>query len=191
MESEYEQLFDKYVKSDTLKMHCMEVEAIMRELAQKLGEDEEKWAIAGLMHDVDCDIEPNIKNQGRKAVEILKEETDCPVDVCQAILAHNEENLGVKRESKFDYALSATDNISGLIYAYALMKNSLDIKVNKLKKKLNDKRFAATVRRDLIFDIEKTGMELDVFLGVAINAMRGISNKLGFYDENKEIPEKI
>lgn len=177
----YRQLFNEYIKSDQIKLHCREVEVIMKALAKELKEDEEKWAIAGLMHDMDCDIEPDIKNQGRKAVEILKEKTDISEDICQAILSHNEENLGIKRDSKFDYALSAADNISGLIYAYALMKKSLDdMNVNKLKKKLKNKGFAATVRRELIYDIEKVGMELDKFLEISIKAMQEIKVELGF-----------
>ena len=134
---EARKLFNEYVKSDKVKVHCREVEVIMKALAKELNEDEEKWAIAGLLHDMDCDIEPGNKKQGRKAVEILKEKTDCPEDVCHAILAHNEENLGVKRESKFDYALSSADNISGLIYAYALMRKTIEgMDVKGLKKRL-------------------------------------------------------
>jgi putative nucleotidyltransferase with HDIG domain len=177
---EARKLFDEYVKSDKVRMHCREVEVVMRGLAKELGEDEDKWAISGLLHDMDCDIEPDIKNQARKAVEILKEKSDIPEDVCQAILAHNEENLGVMRESKFDYALSAADNISGMIYAYALMRGTIEgMKAKGLKKKLKDKGFAANVRRELIYDIDKAGMELSTFLDIAINAVRGIKREIG------------
>ena len=177
---EARRLFDEYVKSEKVRLHCREVEEVMRGLAHELGEDEEKWAIAGLMHDMDCDIEPDIKNQARKAVEILKEKTDCPEDVCQAILSHNEENLGIKRESKMDYALSAADNVSGMIYAYALMRGSIEgMKPKGVKKKLKDKGFAANVRRELIYDIEKAGMELSRFLEISIKALQGIKQELG------------
>jgi len=60
---EARQLLNEFVSSERVRLHCREVEAIMRALAGELGEDEEKWAIAGLMHDMDCDVEPNIKNQ--------------------------------------------------------------------------------------------------------------------------------
>ena len=175
------ELFNEFVKSDKVKVHCREVEVITQALAKELGEDEEQWAIAGLMHDMDCDVEPDIMNQGRRAVEILKEHSDCSEEVCHAILAHNESNLGVKRESKLDFALSAADNVSGLIYSYGLMKKTLDgMQVKGLKKKLKNKGFAAAVRRDLILDIEKAGIELDRFLEVSIAAMQGISKEIGF-----------
>lgn len=175
------ELFNEFVSSEKIRIHCREVEAIMQAAAKELGENEEQWALAGLMHDVDCDVEPDIMNQGRKAVEILKEKSDCSEEVCNAILAHNESNLGVKRESKLDFALSAADNVSGLIYSYGLMKHSLDgMQVKGLKKKLKNKGFAASVRRELILDIEKAGMDLDKFLEVSIKAMQGISKKIGF-----------
>ena len=177
---EARRLFDEYVHSDKVRMHCREVEVVMRGLAKELGEDEEKWALAGLLHDMDCDIEPDIKNQARKAAEILKGKTDCPEDVCKAILSHNEENLGVKRESKLDYALSAADNISGMIYAYALMRGTIEgLKPKGVKKKLKDKGFAANVRRELIYDIEKSGMELTTFLDISIKALQGIKREIG------------
>jgi putative nucleotidyltransferase with HDIG domain len=177
---EARKLFDEHVKSEKVRMHCREVEVVMRGLAKELGEDEEKWAMAGLLHDMDCDIEPDIKNQARRAVEILNERTDCPPDVCQAILSHNESNLGVKRESKLDFALSAADNISGMIYAYALMRGTIEgMKPKGLKKKLKDKGFAAAVRRDLIYDIDKAGMELPAFLEIAIKAVQGIKKEIG------------
>lgn len=175
---EARKLFDKHVKSKEIKLHCKEVEVIMKALAKEFGENEEKWEIAGLMHDMDCEITPGINEQGRKAAAIAKE-NGCSEDVCHAILAHNEDNLGVKRESKFDYMLSAADNISGIIYAYALMRHSLDgMDVKGLKKKLKDKRFAATVRRDLIYDVERF-VPLDKFLDISIKAMQEIAGELG------------
>ncbi len=174
-----QELFNNYVKSDEIKKHCLEVSTIMRFLAKELGEDEEEWANAGLMHDLDCDITPDINVQGRKAAEIA-EENGYSESICHAILAHNEDNLGIKRESKFDYMLSAADNISGLIYSYGLMRKSLDdMDVSGLKKKLKNKGFAATVRRDLIQDAERF-MPLDKFLELAIKAMQSIKEEIGF-----------
>ena len=171
----------EYAKSEKIRMHCREVETIMAFLAKELGEDEEKWAIAGLLHDLDCDLEQDVSKQATTAVGILKQKTDCPEDLCHAILAHNEGNTGTKRESRFDYALSAADNISGMIFSYGLMRKTFQgMEVSGLKKKMKDKSFAATVRRELICDIEKAGMPLDKFLETAIKAMQGISKEIGF-----------
>ena len=174
-----QELFNKYVKSKEIRRHCLEVSTIIKFLAKELGEDEEEWASAGLMHDMDCDITPEINVQGRKAAEIAKE-NGYSKNICHAILAHNEDNLGVKRESKFDYMLSAADNISGLIYAYGLVRKSLDgIDIVGLKKRLKNKGFATSVRRDLIQDAEKF-MPLDKFLEISIKAMQSIKREIGF-----------
>jgi putative nucleotidyltransferase with HDIG domain len=174
-----QELFDNYVKSDEIRKHCLEVSTIMKFLAKELEEDEDKWANAGLMHDMDCDITPEISIQGRKAAEIAKE-NGYSEDICHAILSHNEENLGIKRESKFDYMLSAADNVSGLIYVYGLMRKSLDeMDVAGLKKKLKNKGFAASVRRDLIQDAEKF-IPLDKFFDISIKAMQSIKKEIGF-----------
>jgi len=175
------QLFEKYVKTENLKLHCIEVEAIMKELAREEGENIEKWGAAGLLHDLDFDIPEfqDLQNHVKKTIEILKEE-GYPDDLIHAVASHNEEGSGIKRENKFDYCLSAADNISGLIYAYGLMRKSLEgMEVKGLKKKMKDKTFAAAVRRDLIRDVEKF-IPLDKFLEISIKAMQSISDKIGF-----------
>jgi len=173
------EIFEQCVKSGDVRKHCREVEEIMRLLAREFAENEEEWAIAGLMHDLDFEEGMDAKQHGIKTVEILKKENYSD-DICHAILAHNEENTGVKRESRFDYALSAADNISGLIYAYGLMRKTLDgMEVSGVKKKLKDKRFAEGVRRDLIYDFEKF-ISIERFIEIAIEAMQGISKEIGF-----------
>lgn len=176
---EAQELLEKYVKSDTIKMHSLEVATIMRALAKEMKEDEDNWFVAGLLHDLDCDIEKDVSNQAKKAVEILKNETDLPEEIHQAILTHNEEFTAIKRRSKLDYALSAADNIAGFIYAYGLMRQSLvGMKVAKLKKRLENKSFAAKVNREKIKDIEKTSINLDKFFEIAISAMQSIALKI-------------
>jgi putative nucleotidyltransferase with HDIG domain len=173
------ELFNKYVKSEEIRKHCLEVSTIMKFLAKELNENEEEWANAGLMHDMDCDITPEISVQGRKAAEIARE-NGYSEEIYHAILSHNEENLGIKRQSKFDYLLSAADNISGLIYAYGLMRKTLEgMDVSGLKKKLKNTNFAASLRRDLILDAEKF-IPLDKFLEISIKAMQSIKGEIGF-----------
>jgi putative nucleotidyltransferase with HDIG domain len=183
-----EELFNDYVKKPELKNHCLEVSAIMRalskEFAKEEGDDpkvkEEKWAAVGLLHDIDYEQYPDLKVHGKITAQRLK-----PLgyhdDMIHAILSHNEEGTGIKRENTLDYALAAADNISGLIYAYALMRHGLaGMEVSGLKKKFKDKTFAAAIRRDLVSDIEKTGISLDRFFEISIQAMQSIADKIGF-----------
>lgn len=176
---ESQKLFEQHVKSPELRMHCKEVSTIMTFLAREFNEDAEKWEMIGLLHDLDFDFEKSPSEHGKKTAEILKEK-GYSEDVIHAILSHNEENLAAKRESRLDYALSAADNVSGLIYAYALMRKTIDgMEVSGLKKKIKDKKFAANVNRNNILDIEKAGMALDKFLDISIKAMSSIAKDVG------------
>ena len=173
-------LFNEYVKSENLIKHSKEVAAIMRGLAKKLNEDEDKWYYTGLLHDLDYEEIKDLKTHGLKTGKILKE-NGFPDDMVNAILRHNKDN-GNRRENLYDYCLSAADNISGLIYAYGLMRKSLaGMEVKGLKKKMKDKRFAENVRRDLIRDIEKY-MPLNDFLSIAIESMQSIAKDIGFQE---------
>ncbi len=173
-------LFREYIKSENMIKHSKEVAVIMKGLAKHLGKDEDEWYYAGLLHDLDYEEIKDLKTHGLKTGRILKE-NNFPEEMINAILRHNEEN-GNKRENLFDYCLSAADNISGLIYAYGLMRKSLKgMEVKGLKKKMKDKKFAENVRRDLIKDIEKY-MSLDDFLRIAIESMQSISDELGFQE---------
>ena len=186
-----QELFEDYVKTNTLKMHCLEVSAIMRSIAKELikqgkispgmnpNEKEEEWATTGLLHDLDFEEYPDLNEHAKITAQRLK-----PLgyhdNMIHAILSHNEQGTSVKRETDMDYCLSAVDNVSGLIYAYALMRRGLkDMKIKGLKKKMKDKAFAAAVRRDLIYDIEKI-IPLDDFLEISIKAMQSIAEKIGF-----------
>lgn len=175
-------LLREYVKKEEIILHCLEVSTIMRFLARDLEEDEEKWAIAGLLHDLDYELFSDLSEHAKKTAEILKEK-GISEDILHAILSHNEEYTKVERKNRFDYCLAASDNISGMIFAYGLMRKSLNgMEVKSLKKKMKEKSFAATVRRDLIYDIDKINIELDKFLEISIKAMQSISKDIGFND---------
>lgn len=179
---EANQLLKEYVHKPEIIMHCLEVSTIMRFLARELGEDEEKWAIAGLLHDLDYELFSNLEEHAQKTAEILKQKgKEFDEEIIHAILSHNEEHTKIKRESNFDYALASSDNVSGMIFAYGLMRKSLEgMETKSLKKKMKEKSFASTVRRDLIYDIEKAGITLDKFLEIAIKAMQSIAGEIGF-----------
>jgi len=173
-------LFNEHIKSPELRNHCIEVSAIMRALAKELGENEEQWAAIGLLHDLDFETEKDLATHGKKTTDLLKQDGYDEVFV-RAVLSHNEGGLGVKRESKLEFCLSAADNISGLIYAYARMRGGMEgMEVSGLKKKMKATAFAAAVRRDLITEVEKAGIPLDKFLETSIRAMQGIAKDIGF-----------
>ena len=183
LQDKTQELFADYVKTQQLKRHCLEVSTIMKFLAQELAtEEEDKYQTTGLLHDLDFEEYPDLETHGKITAQRLK-----PLgyhdDMIHAILSHNEKGTNVKRETKMDYCLSAADNISGLIYAYALMRGSLkDMKIKGLKKKMKDKTFAANVQRDLIYDIEKI-IPLDNFLEISIKAMQSIAEEIGFKED--------
>ncbi|MBS3078786.1 HDIG domain-containing protein [Candidatus Pacearchaeota archaeon] len=166
--------------------HFLESEAVMKELAKKLGEDEEYFAMLGLLHDIDWGITKNNSVEHlTKAPEILREQ-GFDDEFINNIVSHGcgFECAGLKdkkREKKIEYALAASETITGLIHAYALMrgKKISDMDVSGLKKKFKDKRFAAAISRDIVKEAENLGISLDEFFEVAIEAMKRIKNDIG------------
>jgi len=179
------QIWEKYLKTAYLRYHTLESEAIMRKLAIHFGKDEEFWGITGLLHDLDMDvIKGDYALHGYKTVEILKKEGYDLPEMFKAIISHTEgvSESTAKRETDFDIILSAAENITGIISAYVLMKPEKKVagtKVKSIKKKLKAKAFAASVNREFIYDIEKTGIDLDTFLQLSIDAMTEIADETG------------
>ena len=122
---EAKQIWDKYLKTEYLRLHTLESEAIMRKLAKRLGKDEDLWGNTGLLHDLDMDvINGDYRFHGQKTVEILKSEGYDIPEMFQAILSHVEgvNPAGLKRERDFDFVLSAAENITGMISAYVAVR---------------------------------------------------------------------
>jgi predicted hydrolase (HD superfamily) len=180
------QLIDKYVTTDWLKLHMIESEVIMRKLAKYLNENEEVWGISGLLHDLDYDyVNKDPNKHGDEIVKILeKENIELTEEVIHAIRAHNEHSSFIeeKRESKLDYALAASENLSGFLVACTLVqpdKKITSVKVDSVIKKLKTKAFAKAVNRELIYDIDKIGVPLEKFIELALEAMNEISEEIG------------
>ena len=177
-------LINKNILTDTIKMHVHEVEVIMRAVARELRENEEDWGILGLIHDLDYEKEKENPKQHTLTTEkmLLEIDPDFPPEYLYAIKAHNEENTGVMRKSKPDYALMASDNLSGMIYATALVypdKKISSVKVSSVLKKMKAPAFAARVNRQAIYDIEKAGIKMERFVELGIKAMAEIERELG------------
>lgn len=176
-------LINKYLKNKNNLIHSRESEMVLGVLARGLGENEEVWRIAGLLHDLDWELTSSDWTQhGLKTVEILKGEGyEVPEEIAHAIASHNERNTGIYRVSKLDYALAAGESVTGLIYSYALMRPERlqGMEASSLNKKFKDKKFAANVPRESILDIEKAGLEIGEFFKIAIEAIQLIGPEVG------------
>jgi len=173
---------ESHLADDGLRKHCLASAAVLGALARRLGQDEEMWAVTGLLHDLDYDqTKADMPRHGLVTAELLKDQ-GLPAEVVQAIKAHNAENLGLKRESPLDIALTCGETITGLVVATTLVypdKKLASVKPKSVAKRMKEKAFAASVNRDHIMLCEQLGVPLPEFAALAVEAMRGISDDLG------------
>ncbi|MDD5009786.1 MAG: HDIG domain-containing protein, partial [Syntrophorhabdaceae bacterium] len=164
-------LLKQYVKNERMLNHCYASEAVMRALARRLGNDEEKWAITGLLHDLDIElVDADLSRHGRETERILKE-NGVDAEVIDAIVMHNETVAGRKRETLFQHALAAGETITGLIVATTLVypdKKLASVKPKSVVKRMKEKAFAASVNRDNIMECEAIGIPLNEFAEICI-----------------------
>jgi putative nucleotidyltransferase with HDIG domain len=175
-------LLKQHIKAENLLRHCLATEAIMRKVAQRLGNDEELWGLTGLLHDIDLEITRDDQSKHALIGAVLLEKEGFPKEALQAIRTHNGERLGIQRQSGFEHALAASETITGLIVATALVqpeKKIASVKVKSVTKRMKEKRFAENVNRDIILECEGIGIPLDDFVALSIAAMQGIANDLG------------
>lgn len=172
----------EFVKNENLVRHMLAVEAAMAAYAKKFGEDEEKYRVAGLLHDFDWEIHPTLEEHPQKGSDILRER-GVEEEIIRAILSHAN-HTGVSRDSLMEKALYASDEVTGLITTTALVRPSKkigDVEVKSIKKKWKDKAFARGVDRQ---DVEQGAKELGVDLWtehipLVLEAMKGIAEDLG------------
>ncbi len=179
-------LMHEYTKSESLRKHMLSVEVAMRAYAQRLGEDVERWALAGLMHDFDYERWPNAEHLAdaehpAEGVRILRG-LGYPEDILNAILGHAQYS-GVPRESPMSKTLFAVDELTGLITATALVRPSKsvhEVDAKSVRKKMKDKAFARGVsREDVVNGAEALGVELDAHIQFVIEAMQSEAEALG------------
>lgn len=172
-------LVKENLKNKNLVKHSLAVEACMKEFAKRFGEDEEKWGMAGLLHDLDYEYTVNEpENHALKTAEMLKD-YNLDNDIIHAIKAHN---MKAGLDSKMDVALYTTDPTTGFIIACALMhpeKKLSAIDINFMKRRFKEKSFARGANRDQMRACDKMGVELDDFLQTCLNALKNISDELG------------
>ena len=172
---------EEHVESESLKKHLLAVEACMRAYAQREGGDEEKWGVAGLVHDFDWEICPTPESHPTFGAEILKER-GFPDDIVRAVLSHGN-HTGISRDTPMEKALFACDELSGFVTAVALVRpnRSLgDTSIRSVKRKLRDKAFARAINRDDITQgAEELGVELDEHIQFIIDALKPMAPVLG------------
>lgn len=176
------ELLETHIQADNLTKHCLATEAIMRALAQKLGQDVELWGLVGLLHDLDFEYtKDNPEAHGLKTVELLAP-YQLPQEAVDAILRHNAEALQLERETVMDYALTCAETITGLIAAAALVhpdKKIESVKNKSVRKRMKSKDFARNVNRDHILLCEKIDIPQTDFIDLSLQAMASVSDQLG------------
>ncbi len=168
------------ITEETLVHHALETETVLRGLAERLGQDQDIWGLAGLMHDLDYpETRQDPARHGLVSAELLAGQL--PEEALCAIRAHNGERNGVAPGSPFDFALRAGETVTGLIHAAALVRpeRMQGMEPKSLKKKMKDKAFARSVNREIIRECERLGLTLDEFLAIAIARVTLVAGEVG------------
>ena len=181
-------MLTKYNKNRGLIKHALAVEAVMRYCARKRGQDEEKWGVIGLIHDLDYEQFPD--QHCLKTEEILKE-YNWPCEYIHAAISHGWGICSdIKPETELEKTLFAVDELTGLVVATALVRPSkslMDLTAKSVKKKWKDKAFAAGVNRSIIQKgAEMLGVELSELITDVIMGMRDVAEELALKGQNTD-----
>jgi putative nucleotidyltransferase with HDIG domain len=181
------QLVTEWTASESLRHHMLAVEAAMRAYARRFGEDEEKWAVAGLLHDFDYEKYPDMTAEDGHpftGLRVLREK-GVDEDIVRTVAAHAAERTGIQPESPMEKSLVAVDELTGFLTAVALVRPSKDIRditqIKSVRNKWKDRSFAAAVSRE---EIEHAAQALGVDLWnehvpLVLDAMKAIAAELG------------
>jgi putative nucleotidyltransferase with HDIG domain len=176
----------EFVKSDSLRRHALAVETCVTAYARKLGEDEQKWALAALLHDFDWEIHPAAPDHPMKGEPLLAER-GVDEEIRRAILSHADYS-GVARVSPLEKTLYACDELAGFLTACSYVKPGRSIQevdVKSVRKKLKDKAFARNVNRDdIVRGAAELGVDLDEHIDFCIRAMQDHAADLGLAGES-------
>lgn len=176
------ELINQHITTENIKKHLYATEALMRALARKFNEDEDRWGIAGLLHDIDWDMtKPDPHRHGLVGYEMMQKE-DMDEEMRTAIKKHNY-MLEIEPETLLEKALYVTESMTGFIVAVTLMqptKKLADVKVSSILKKWKDKKFAGGVNREIVEKCESMlGMTLEEVATICLEAMQGIHEEMG------------
>ena len=169
-----------HVKTDMLMKHLLSVEASMRGYARKFSEDEDRWGIAGLLHDFDWEICPTPLDHPTYGAGILRDR-GYPEDMIRAVLTHGE-HTGIPRESLMEHTLFAVDELSGFVRAVALVRPSKsldDVSPRSVRRKMKDKAFAKDVNRvDIQKGADELGVDLDEHISFVVESMKPVAVRI-------------
>jgi putative nucleotidyltransferase with HDIG domain len=175
-------LLHQYIENQNMVKHCLATEAVMRALADDLGEDADQWAMAGLLHDLDVElVNADLSVHGLETEKILREK-GVHESIIEAIKLHNEKAHDQKRSTPFHHALAAGETITGLVIATALVypdKKIKSVKPKSIVKRMKEKSFAAGVDRSIVMECEKIGYDINRFAALCLQAMQSIDAELG------------
>lgn len=174
------QILTEHVASESLRRHCLCVEASMRAMARAYGGDESLWGAVGLLHDFDYERYPDISEHAAKGAEILRAR-GWPEEVVRAVLSHNDAT-GVHRESAMEKALAAVDELSGFVLACAYVRPTRfeGMTAQSVERNLKKKGFAASVSREEIErGIASLGADRTAHIEIIIGALRGVASDIG------------
>jgi putative nucleotidyltransferase with HDIG domain len=174
-------LVEEWVASDSLRKHLLGVEAAMRAYARRWGEDEELYAVTGLLHDLDYERHPDLETGHPRKALALFEEKGYPRELIDAVAGHAE-FMGVPRETRMAKTLYAVDELSGFVAACALVRPTgiEGLTPKSVKKKLKQPSFAAGVNREEVrAGAEELGVDFDEHVAFVIEAMEARADELG------------
>jgi putative nucleotidyltransferase with HDIG domain len=174
-------LLADWVSSESLRRHCLAVEAAMRAYARRLGEDEELWSVVGLLHDLDYERFPDLETGHPRVALAELERRDVDPAVVRAIASHADQ-LGVSRDSPLERTLYAVDELSGFVMACALVRPQgiHGLTPKSVRKKLKQASFAAAIDRDeLRHGAEALGVDFDEHVAFVIAALAEHAGELG------------
>lgn len=178
----------QHVKTEMLMKHLLAVEAAMRGYARKFGEDEDRWGIAGLLHDFDWEICPTPQDHPNFGAQILREH-GYPEDMVRAVLTHGD-HTGIPRQSLMEHTLYAVDELSGFIRAVALVRPSKsldDVTPQSVRRKMKDRGFARDVNRDdIVRGAEELEVDLEQHIAFVVESMKPIAAQIGLAPGNSE-----
>lgn len=169
------------VKNENLVKHMIATEAIMRVLARRFNENEDEWGLAGLLHDIDVEVTGGDMNVHSKCSAEMAKQLGAGDVICHAILCHNEAH-GEPFNTMMDRALFCADPLTGLITAGALVrpdKKLASVEAKSIRKRFKEKSFAAGANRENIAKCDEIGLELDDFIQLGLDAMKGVAGELG------------